>query len=159
MKFNPSVLLAGGCIAGLLAITPFIAQANSVGSRTQTAQAPQVAPASSQIASADRTPLGEISDQLDLTADQQAQIANLRRNTRTQIQSILQPNQRQQFLTAWQQGSSFRDSVAAMNVTAEQRQQLREVAQSTRSQARALLTDAQRQELRQLIQDRLDAVL
>jgi len=153
MKFRPSLLLTGGCIAGLLAITPFMAQANSVGS------AAPVSPATSQIASADRTPLWEISEQLNLTAEQQAQIANLRRNTRTQIQSILRPDQRQRFLTAWQQGGSFRDSMAAMNVTAEQRQQMRELAQSTRSQARALLTDAQRQELRQLIQDRLDAVL
>jgi periplasmic protein CpxP/Spy len=148
MKFNPLVILAGGCVAGLLTITPFIAQANSAGSLAQSAPA----------ASADR-PLQQAFDRLNLTPAQQTQFSSLRRDTRTQMQSILSAAQRQQFLTSWQQGSSFRDSVAAMNLTDGQRQQMRELFQSTRAQARTLLTDSQRQELRELIQNRLDQAL
>ena len=101
-------------------------------------------------------PLQQAFDRLNLTPAQQTQFSSLRRETRAQMQSILQPAQRQQFLASWQQGSSFRDSVAAMNLTDGQRQQMRELFQSTRAQARTLLTDSQRQELRELIQKRLD---
>ncbi len=154
MKFNPLFVLVGGCIAGILAVTPLLAQtqmaqANAAGSSIQTAEAPK----------SDHRGLRQAFEQLNLTPEQQSQFDSLRRDSRSQVEAILQPEQRQQFITTWQQGGGFRDAIAAMNLTDTQRQQMREMFQSKRSQARALLTDPQRQDLRQLLQDRLDHAL
>ncbi len=159
MKFNPLLIVTGSCISGILAIAPLvssaqIAQANAAGSSAQAIQAIQISQAG-QEASGHRG-MRQAFDQLDLPPEQQTQLVNLRRDSRSQIQAILQPEQRQQFITAWQQGGGFRDAVAAMNLTDAQQQQIQEVFQSSRTQARALLTESQRQELRQILQERLD---
>ncbi|MBW4468742.1 MAG: hypothetical protein KME07_25225 [Pegethrix bostrychoides GSE-TBD4-15B] len=156
MKFNPLLIVTGGCISGILAIAPLvssaqIAQANAAGSSAQAIQISQAGQEAS-----DHRGMRQAFEQLDLTPEQQTQLVNLRRDSRSQIQAILQPEQRQQFITAWQQGGGFRDAVAAMNLTDTQQQQIQEVFQSSRTQARALLSESQRQELRQILQEHLD---
>jgi periplasmic protein CpxP/Spy len=141
LLLKPLLITSGivGILALSLTLTPHIAQADSSA----------VSPSS----------MTAVIDQLELTPDQETQLAALRRDTRSQIQAIVQPNQRQQFKTTWQQGSSFRESVSAMNLTPDQRQQVRSLLQSTRQQAKAILTESQRQELKQILQERLDSAL
>lgn len=155
MKFNPLYGLVGGCLVGALALLPLIAKADMT-------QANETQPHLAQAASRnldESMPLLAALDQLNLTADQEAQLTTLRRETRTQLEAVIQPEQRQQFKTTWQQGNSFRQAVAAMNLTTEQKQQVRSIVQSAREQGATVLTDSQRQTLRQLIQERLDRAL
>lgn len=157
MQFKPLLksslkpaLITSGCVAGLLALTLTLAP------RIAQADAPTPLSSGPVLASA---PIVEALDQLNLTADQEAQLTALRHDTRSQLQAIVQPNQRQQFKTTWQQGQSFQESVAAMNLTPEQRQQIKAIFQSSRQQAKAVLTEPQRQQLKQLLQERLDEAL
>jgi Spy/CpxP family protein refolding chaperone len=93
-------------------------------------------------------------ERLNLTPDQEGELAQIRQNTRTQIETLLTLDQREQFKTTMQEGGTFREAVAAMNLSADQQTQLRSVFRSARQQARDVLTPEQQQEIRELIQDR-----
>ncbi len=159
MKFNPLYGLVGGCLVGALALTPFMAKADMFQANLTAAHAvaTQLAEATPQDHSL--PPFLTALDELNLTADQEAQLSTLRRETRTQLEAVIQPEQRQQFKTTLQQGGSFRQAVNAMNLTLNQKQQVRSIFQSARQEGAAVLTPAQRQELRQLIQERFDRAL
>lgn len=161
MKFNPLYGLVGGCLVGALALLPLMAKADMLQANQTavTAVPTQLAEATPQGMSQALPPLLAALEDLDLTADQEAQLSTIRRETRTQLEAVVQPEQRQQFKTMLQQGGSFRQAVNAMNLTPDQKQQVRSIFQSARQQGAMVLTTAQRQELRQLIQQRLDRAL
>ncbi|MFM7427469.1 MAG: Spy/CpxP family protein refolding chaperone [Elainella sp.] len=145
MRFKPLILvpvLAGSCLVVMIGLTTFL---------PSTAQADAI-----RAAVMAEYPLADALERLDLTPTQSAQISQIRRSAQSELQTIVRPDQRQQFKQTWQQ-SSFQEAVAAMNLTADQRQQIRAVFQDSREQAKAVLTEGQRQELRQLLQERLDA--
>lgn len=91
---------------------------------------------------------------LGLTAEQKAQMAEVRRQTRTQIEAILTPEQREQFSVAMQSRQQRRAVWAGLNLSAEQKSQMREIGQSAKSQMEAILTPEQRQQLQQMRQTR-----
>lgn len=161
MRFNPLYGLVGGCLVGTLAFLPLMAKADMFQANHTAAHAAptQLAEATPQAMSQALPSLIAALDQLNLTADQEAQLSAIRRETRTQLEAVVQPEQRQQFKTTLQQGGSFRQAVNAMNLTPDQKQQLKSIFQSARQQGATVLTTAQRQELRQLIQQRLDRAL
>jgi Spy/CpxP family protein refolding chaperone len=128
MKLKLMSMLVGGIVL----MTPFI-------SRTTWAQ-----PRSTE-------PL-PIMAGVELTQQQESQLAQIRRQIRTEIENILSTEQRNQFKATWQQGEGLRSAIAAMNLTPEQKTQLREVFQSTRSRFANTLTPEQRQRLRQNLQ-------
>ena len=91
---------------------------------------------------------------LELTAEQKAQMAEVRRQTRSQIAAILTPEQREQFSAAMQERQQRRAAWAELNLSADQKSQLREIGKSAKSQMEAILTPEQRQQLQQMRQTR-----
>ena len=92
-------------------------------------------------------------EQLDLTEDQQAQMATIRSNARSQIEAILTDEQRQQAEAALQaDDGNLRQALRAANLTDEQQQQIRLIMESSRDAAFEVLTPEQQQQLEQMRQ-------
>lgn len=96
----------------------------------------------------------EIVEQLDLSAEQQADIEALRSQVRTQVEAVLTPDQQTQLSTAFDSGEVF-GVLRDLDLDADQRDQLRSIMWSAHDQASTILTDAQRDELRTMMHDRM----
>lgn len=90
--------------------------------------------------------------EVKLTKQQQDQLAQIRRDTRTQIEKILTPQQLQQFKTAMQSPQGRQAAISAMNLSENQKTQLKTIVQSAQSRAEAILTPQQRQQIQRNIQ-------
>jgi Spy/CpxP family protein refolding chaperone len=99
---------------------------------------------------------------LNLTPDQQAQMEQIRQNTRSQIDAILTAEQRAQLQREREnrgtpQAGEHRGMrhlpFDSLNLTDEQRSQIETVMRSSREQMDAILTPEQRQQLQQHRQD------
>ena len=87
---------------------------------------------------------------LGLTEEQKAKIASIRQNSRSQIEAVLTPQQREQLKTARQDTrQNRRQAFTALNLTPEQKTQMRQIRQSAKSQFEAVLTPEQREKLQQ----------
>lgn len=95
---------------------------------------------------------------LNLTADQKAQLKTIRENTRSQIDGILTQEQKDQLAAAKQQrqqgqpgqtGHKSRGVWASLNLTADQKAQIKTIRQNAKQQMDAVLTSEQRQQLQQ----------
>lgn len=84
---------------------------------------------------------------INLTSQQQAQLVQIRTQTRSQMQQILSAEQRNQFKSALEQGLGLQQAIAAMNLTPTQQTQVREVLQNSRKQMSSVLTPEQKQQL------------
>ncbi|NJR63509.1 MAG: hypothetical protein HC769_34865 [Cyanobacteria bacterium CRU_2_1] len=97
MKFNIVPVMVGSVAAIALSLTPLVV----------VAQAPDVLA---------QTPASEsfprVFEQLNLTPEQEAQLVEIRQNTRAQLESLLTEDQQQQFRTTLEQGGSFRQAIA-----------------------------------------------
>jgi Spy/CpxP family protein refolding chaperone len=101
---------------------------------------------------------------LNLTAEQQAKIEQIRQNTRSQIDNILTAEQKAQLQREREnqgtppalggQGKRGGGFFASLNLTAEQRSQIEAVKRSAKEQIDAILTPEQRQQLQQRMQQR-----
>ncbi len=103
-------------------------------------------------------------NRLNLTADQQAKIKQIRQTERTAIDTILTTDQKAQLKAAHQahsgqstnktQAGMHRDPFAALNLTADQRSRIETAHRTARKQINALLTPQQKQQEQQLWQQR-----
>lgn len=141
MRFKPMMVLTSGVMsliglsAGVaIALSPMQAQAQTANSTEQWAQ---------------------VLEQLDLTADQQTQLAQIGDNARLQLETLLTSEQREQFRTTLEQGNNLQAAIAAMNLTSEQQSQLQSIFETARQEAALVLTEEQRQRARELLQERL----
>jgi Spy/CpxP family protein refolding chaperone len=141
MKIKLMPMLAGAIVLGAIA-TPFAlnAQANP-SAQPLLAQAQQHQSKWSQ---------------LNLTEQQQQQMRQIREETRTQMQSILTPEQQQKLQAAMQndQGrnhQAWREVMASL--TDEQKAKKRELMQQQKSRFEAILTAVQKQQLEQMHQE------
>lgn len=102
---------------------------------------------------------------LGLSEQQKTQMQEIRRNTRTQIEAILTPEQKQQLQAAKQarvgqtqqetgQGQRPKRGFASLNLTEEQKTKMREIKESEKNQIQAILTPEQRQQLQQFQENR-----
>ncbi|MGB3786693.1 MAG: Spy/CpxP family protein refolding chaperone [Phormidesmis sp.] len=82
-------------------------------------------------------------EQLDLSEAQTSQIEAIRTETRSQIETVLTPEQR----TALENSESERGGLRGLDLTDEQRSQIRMLEEGSREQINAILTDEQRQTL------------
>lgn len=90
---------------------------------------------------------------VQLSAEQQAQMEQIRNETRTQIEAVLTPEQRQQFEQAvTQNGQRRRGAMAALNLSEAQRTQISQIMQSSKERVTAVLTPEQRQQIEQRMQ-------
>jgi hypothetical protein len=88
---------------------------------------------------------------IQLTQEQQTQLAELRNQTRTSVENILTAEQRNQFLAALEQGQDFRSAITSLNLSPEQKTQLRGVFQSAQAQLANTITPEQRRQFLQNI--------
>jgi Spy/CpxP family protein refolding chaperone len=94
---------------------------------------------------------------LNLTAQQQAQMEQIRQNKRSQIDAILTAEQKAQLQRARENRGNSRAGerrgmphpLASLNLTAEQRSRIEAVMRSSREQMDAILTPEQRQQMQQ----------
>lgn len=97
---------------------------------------------------------------LNLTADQKAQLKQIRESTRSQIDAVLTPEQKAQLASAkqqrqqGQQGQKPRGMWASLNLTADQKAQIQAIRQDSKQKMDAVLTPEQRQQLEQARQQR-----
>jgi Spy/CpxP family protein refolding chaperone len=92
---------------------------------------------------------------VELTQPQEAQLTQIRLQTRQQIQKLLPVEQRNQFKVAMEQGKGLRQAIAAMNLSPDQQTQLRSIFQSARKQMAGVLTPQQKQRLMQNLRSRI----
>lgn len=93
-------------------------------------------------------------EQLGLTQAQRDKMAEIRRNTRAQVEAVFTPEQRQQLEAARESRQKRREAMASLNLTPEQKTRLQQIRQSAKSQFDAVLTPEQRQKLQQMKQER-----
>ena len=86
---------------------------------------------------------------IELTQEQRTQMEQIYRNTRSQMEAILTPEQKQSFQAALEQRRGMRGAISAMNLSPEQQTQLRNIMQSARTQKDAILTSQQKQQLQE----------
>ena len=141
MKIKLMPMLAGAIVFGAIA-TPFAlnAQANP-SAQPLLAQAQQHQSKWSQ---------------LNLTEQQQQQMRQIREETRTQMQSILTPEQQQKLQAAMQNGQgrnnqAWREVMASL--TDEQKAKKRELMQQQKSRFEGILSAQQKQQMEQMRQE------
>ena len=95
---------------------------------------------------------------LNLTADQKAQLKTIRENTRSQINNVLTPDQQAKLAAAKQQRQQgqagqgehkARGVWASLNLTTDQKAQIKTIRQNAKQQMDAVFTPEQRQQLQQ----------
>ncbi|BAZ52186.1 hypothetical protein NIES4103_48450 [Nostoc sp. NIES-4103] len=149
MKLKVLSLIAGA-IALTLTATSFVVQA-------QTASSSPLLVA--QTAKKQRGPW----QNLDLTDAQKAQIQQIKRNTRAQIEAVFTPEQKEKLKAAFEARRAQREAgqrptgprqgnwknFAQLNLTQAQKDQIRQIKESSRQQIQAVLTPEQQAKLKQ----------
>ncbi|MBE9181116.1 hypothetical protein IQ268_21375 [Oculatella sp. LEGE 06141] len=151
MKLNFKPLLAGGAIALILGF------ASVVRAQTPSSPAPSAPVPNTSAPTRQGFPMlpPQLIEQLNLSPDQQTQLTQIRDQTRTQLESIVSPEQRQQFLGTLRENGQWREAIAAMNLSEDQKTQLDTVLRSARDEASAVLTEEQRQQVGEFIRTRV----
>jgi Spy/CpxP family protein refolding chaperone len=141
MKLKLMPILVGA-VTLTLAATPFMvnAQANTSGQQL--------------LAQGQGQRQGKFAD-LNLTQDQKDKIAQIHKDTRSQMQAVLTPDQRNKLNAARENGQGRqgrRAAMAALNLTDAQKTQMRTIRESAKSKIQAVLTAEQRQQWEQKTQ-------
>ena len=71
--------------------------------------------------------------------------------TRSELERILTPSQRNQFKATLEEGGGLGDAINSMNLSSDQMKQLRAVFQSSRAAAEGIITPDQRRQILQNI--------
>jgi len=129
--------MVGSVAAAGLAIAPFVAQAQTD----------------------DQTPGGgfgrgprmeRMEPPIDLTEAQQAEMQQIRRETREQMANVLTEEQRQSFREGLEAGEPFPMVLRSLNLSDTQQEQLRTIMQTSMERRHNVLTDEQREQLREM---------
>ncbi|BAZ33118.1 hypothetical protein NIES4074_56280 [Cylindrospermum sp. NIES-4074] len=100
---------------------------------------------------------------LNLTDAQKNQIKEIRRSTRTQIEAVLTPEQREKLKAEYearrgqrqqgqrprQEGQGRRQPFASLNLTEGQKAEIKKIMESSKQQIQAVYTPEQREQLKQ----------
>lgn len=142
MKFKHFSVLAGSAVAVTsMLLIPFSLSAQTVRPMSRPTEEGRPAP----------RPIEEVMEQLDLTAEQEARLAEIRDERRVQIAAILTEDQQAEFADVLTNGGSFPEAIAAINLSPEQQTELRAVFESDREQIAEILTDEQEAELHEIM--------
>ncbi|BAY85228.1 hypothetical protein NIES267_47270 [Calothrix parasitica NIES-267] len=77
-------------------------------------------------------------DKKNLTQAQRTQIEEIRDNTRSQVESVLTPQQEVEFQSSVEDGQKMRSAVANLNLSPEQQTQIDEIMQVAKEQKKAI---------------------
>ncbi len=86
---------------------------------------------------------------MQLSDEQKTKFQEIRNRSRSQIEAILTPQQKQQFQVAIAQGKNLQQATKTLNLSTEQQQKIREIMRSQRQELFQLLTAQQKQQLQQ----------
>lgn len=126
MKVKPSLFIAGIAAIAITA-APTVVQAELNNSRMSGAE-------------------------LNLTAEQKSQLQQIGQETRSQIESVLTPQQREQLKANLSQRSrtgNRQASTAQLNLSNEQISKIQKIKKSSKEQMQAVLTPEQLEKIRQ----------
>jgi periplasmic protein CpxP/Spy len=87
-------------------------------------------------------------DGLNLTADQKAKLEQLKANSRSQIQAVLTPEQRQAAQTNQGRRQEIMKGWESLNLTSDQKAKIQAIRQSSQQQFNAILTPEQQSQLK-----------
>ncbi|HEY9652328.1 MAG TPA: hypothetical protein V6C95_16845 [Coleofasciculaceae cyanobacterium] len=135
--------MLAGAIAVTLAAAPFVANAQAI-----------TPPAQRLLLAGGKGPGQGAWEQLNLTQQQKDQLAQIRQQTRSQIEALLTPEQRQQYQALQENNQGRRGGLRSLNLTEEQKTQVRQIMESAKSQSQAVLTPEQQAQLQQMRQQR-----
>lgn len=94
-------------------------------------------------------PARERVNKLNLTDEQKTRLREIRESTRTQIDAVLNEDQKAQLEAARQQNPRSRKAFSALNLSDEQKARIREIRENAKRQMDEILTDDQKQQLQQ----------
>ena len=86
---------------------------------------------------------------IDLTKDQEQQIASLSKSTISKINAQLNAGQQQQIKTALDEGKDLRTAVQSVNLSFRQKRSMQGILQNMQSEMKEILTPAQYQQWEQ----------
>jgi len=138
MKFKLMPMLAGAISLTVIA-TPILAKAQNLGNETSPAVTQQTH---------HHSPFA----QLNLTQQQQDQMAQIKSSTKAQINQVLTTDQQNQLQASIQAGQKRWEAFKSLNLSDNQKNQIRQIMQSSRQQMDAVLTPEQRQQMQARIQ-------
>lgn len=88
-------------------------------------------------------------ENVNFSSEQQSQLTQLRQQTRSQLETIVSSEQRQQFRQSLTRGKGLWAAISAMQLSPNQKGQVRQVLRSSRQQLARIVTPAQRQQILQ----------
>lgn len=133
--------MMGGAAALVLAIAPLWADAQT--------QTPPAQGQNQPTQSGYGRGMGMMQPPFELTDAQEAQMQQIRQETREQIANVLTAEQRQGFREGLEAGEPFPMVIHSLDLTDAQHEQLRTIMQNSMEQRRNVLTDEQRAQLRE----------
>lgn len=133
--YPPQLALWVATIA--LAATPAIGLAASPSPKPAPSTTAQVTPGRGSA----------LMEQLNLTADQKQKIRQLQSDKFRQIQAVLTPAQRTQFLQALKAGKKTGQSLQTLNLNADQKKKIGSIVQASNKKLMGILNQKQRQQL------------
>ena len=77
-------------------------------------------------------------DKKNLTQAQRTQIEEIRDNARSQLETVLTPQQQGEFQSAVEDGQKMRSAVANLNLSQEQQTQINEIMKVSKEQKKAI---------------------
>jgi protein CpxP len=117
-----------------------------------------ISPATAQLDSVTPTRMERGFSQLNLTDAQKAQIKQIRQAAKTEIEQLLNTDQRAKMQALQQNSQKNRSEWKSLNLSDKQKQDIRQIMQRSKQQVQAVLTDEQRtllQQQRQGMKNRL----
>ncbi|BAZ39959.1 hypothetical protein NIES4101_59160 [Calothrix sp. NIES-4101] len=142
--------IVAGLFAFSLSAIPFAANANVFTSRSDSQIFAQAQPVKKN----KKAYFEKFAQELGLTDSQKSQLAQIRQNTKAEIDKVLTPEQRQQRQAASQNREGRRNRKAQLNLSDAQKAQIKQIMQSSKAQMDEVLTPEQKQKLEQLRQNR-----
>jgi len=116
--------------------------------------APAFAQSSAPTAPTTERTHGHWKNKLNLTAEQEQKMKQIRQASREQIDSILTPDQKAQLKAAKADQKNHHRGFASLNLSADQRTRIQAVMSASKQQMDAILTPEQRQQMEQMHQQR-----
>ncbi|WP_373481012.1 hypothetical protein [Geminocystis sp.] len=90
--------------------------------------------------------------EIELSASQQTKLEAVKKETQSQLQTILSSSQQDQLKNSLSQGNDMRSAVQSLNLSFRQRRQMKNIMQTMQSEVGNILTPEQKQQIQQKAQ-------
>ncbi len=156
---SKNLSIVAGLFAFSLTAIPFAAKADIFTSYSNSQANSQIVAQATSVKQGKKANFEKFAQELGLTDSQKARLAEIRNNTRTEIDKILTPEQRQQRQQRQansQNRQEGRNRGSKANLTDAQKADIKKIMQSSRADMEAVLTPEQKVKFDQLRSERRD---